>query len=100
MGKNTTVKADALKLIKDVRRAEMFRYVRLELSRIEHSGKHILRYIGIESMCNAHGIDPIGMAVILCTEDGCTVVYDDSTISKSENIAKQRAVEKVIAALV
>ena len=66
----------------------------------EHSGKHILRYIGIESMCNAHGIDPIGMAVILCTEDGCTVVYDDSTISKSENRAKQRAVEKVIAALV
>lgn len=51
------------------------------------------RFNAIEFMCSAPGIDPVEMAVAL-KKDGFEVVFDDSSISRGENVRKRNLVEK------
>lgn len=53
-----------------------------------------VRFICVEYLCGFTKIDPFEMAASLIS-DGISVVYDDSSISKSENEKKRRKVKKI-----
>lgn len=52
-----------------------------------------IRMIVIEYLCRFPKLDPFKMAKILMN-NGYNIVFDDSTITKAENEAKRRKVEK------
>ena len=53
------------------------------------------RFNVIEYLCRFPEIDPFEMAASLL-KDGITVLFNDSSISKSENKAKERKVNKLL----
>lgn len=53
-----------------------------------------IRMIVIEYLCRFLELDPFKMAKILIN-NGYSIVFDDSTITKAENEAKRRKVEKI-----
>lgn len=59
------------------------------------SGNENIRFNCIEYFCNPK-IDPFIMAASIA-KDGITILYDDSSISKEENKAKERKVKKLLA---
>lgn len=54
-----------------------------------------LRFNCIEYVCRFPAINPYKMAVALVAE-GIKIVFDDSSISKAENQAKERKVKKLL----
>ena len=55
-----------------------------------------IRFNCIEYLCGFPKIDPFVMAASI-TKEGITIVYDDSSISKTENKAKENKVKKILA---
>lgn len=53
-----------------------------------------IRFICIEYLCNFPKIDPYVMAASLM-KDGINIVYDDSSISRAENNAKEKRVKQL-----
>ena len=60
------------------------------------SGNENIRFICIEYLCEFPKIDPYMMAASI-TNDGITILYDDSSISREENRRKERQVKKLLA---
>lgn len=56
----------------------------------------ILRFNVIEYVCNFPKINPFVMAASLA-EDGFTILYDDSSISTTENRRKEKQVKRLLA---
>jgi len=61
---------------------------------IGDSDKNI-RFIVIEYLCSFPKINPFEMAVSI-TKDRITVLFDDSSISKADNRAKESKVNKLL----
>ena len=59
----------------------------------ECGGDGRFRFNAIEFICSFPGIDPVEMAVAL-KKDGYGVVFDDSSISRGENLRKEKMVER------
>ena len=59
------------------------------------SGNENIRFICIEYLCGFPKIDPFVMAASIIKE-GITIVYDDSSISRAENKAKENKVNKLL----
>lgn len=55
-----------------------------------------VRFNVIEYLCNFPQIDPFMMAVSII-KDGITILFDDTSISKKDNQAKERKVNKLLA---
>lgn len=60
----------------------------------ESSGK--IRFNVIKYLCSFPKIDPFVMAASI-TKDGITILYDDSSISRAKNRAKENKVKKLLA---
>jgi len=61
---------------------------------IGDSDKNI-RFIVIEYLCSFPKINPFEMAASIA-KDGITILYDDSSISKADNRAKESKVNKLL----
>ena len=59
------------------------------------SGNENIRFICIEYLCGFPKIDPYVMAASI-KKDGITILYDDSSISKEENIRKEKQVNELL----
>lgn len=59
------------------------------------SGNENIRFNAIEFLCSFPSIDPFVMAASII-KDGINVLFDDSSISKQENKAKERKVQKLL----
>lgn len=57
--------------------------------------KKEVRFISVEYLCSFSKIDPFVMAASIIN-DGIVVLYDNSSISKKENKAKERKVNKLL----
>lgn len=55
-----------------------------------------IRFITIEYLCSFPLINPFVMAASIIN-DGMTILFDDSSISREENKAKERQVKKLLA---
>lgn len=53
------------------------------------------RFNCIEYLCSFPKINPFIMAASIA-KDGITILFDDTSISKKENIAKERKVKKLL----
>ena len=62
----------------------------------EASQNQNLRFNGIEYLCSFPEIDPFVMAASII-KDGITILFDDTSISKKDNQAKERKVNKLLA---
>lgn len=60
------------------------------------SGNENIRFNCIEYLCSFPKIDPFVMAASIVKE-GITILYNDSSISREENRAKERKVKKLLA---
>lgn len=60
------------------------------------SGNENIRFNCIEYLCNFPKIDPFAMAASIMKE-GITIAFDNSSISRQENKAKERKVKKLLA---
>lgn len=54
-----------------------------------------LRFCVIEYLCSFPGLDPYAMAAEILRE-GVKILYDDSSITKEENKAKERKVKELL----
>lgn len=59
------------------------------------SGNNGIRFIVIEYLCSFPKIDPYVMAASIAN-DGITILYDDSSISKADNNAKEKKVKRIM----
>ena len=73
---------------------KMFQTYKNDLIRLSADHGEV-RFTCIEYTCSFPDIDPYEMAASLI-KDGIKVVYDDSSISKADNDAKERKVKEVI----
>ena len=62
----------------------------------ETSGNEGIRFNVIEYVCSFPKINPFVMAASIINE-GITILFDDSSISKEENRRKERQVKKLLA---
>lgn len=75
----------------------IFQYYKQDLIKTKESSKNIgLRFNVIEYVCSFPKINPFVMASSIANE-GITILFDDSSISKEENRRKERQVEKLLA---
>ena len=73
----------------------MFQIYKQDLIKTKETSKNIgLRFSVIEYVCSFPKIDPFVMAAHIA-KDGITILYDDSSISQSENKAKERKVKQI-----
>lgn len=71
----------------------MFDHYKRRLITECNNNLHGIRFNCVQYLCSFPGIDPVEMAASL-QNDGFTILYDDSSISRRENVAHQAAVNK------
>lgn len=75
----------------------VFQYYKQDLIKTKEASKNIgIRFNVIEYLCSFPKINPFVMAASIAN-DGITILYDDSSISREENKAKERQVKKLLA---
>lgn len=73
--------------------AEMFEFCKNRIIKEAMEPVGYVRFIVIEYICSFPKINPYDMAVAL-SKDGYEIKFDDTSISKEENIRKKNKVEK------
>lgn len=75
----------------------IFQSYKQDLIKTKETSKNIgLRFCCIEYLCSFPKINPFEMAASIA-KDGIMILYDDSSISRQENKAKERQVNKLLA---
>lgn len=75
----------------------IFQYYKQDLIKTKELSKNIgLRFNVIEYVCSFPKINPFVMAASI-TNEGITILFDDSSISREENRRKERQVKKLLA---
>lgn len=75
----------------------IFQYYKQDLIKTKELSKNIgLRFNVIEYVCSFPKINPFIMAASI-TNEGITILFDDSSISREENRRKERQVKKLLA---
>lgn len=75
----------------------VFQSYKQDLIKVKETSKNIgLRFNVIEYVCSFPKINPFVMAASIA-QDGITILYDDSSISREENRRKERQVKKLLA---
>lgn len=75
----------------------VFQFYKKDLLKVkETSGNEGIRFNVIEYVCNNTLIDPYIMTASI-TNEGTTILYDDSSISREENKRKERRVKRLLA---
>lgn len=66
------------------------------IEEVRNSGSEKIRFNVIEYLCSFPKINPFVMAASI-TNEGITILFDDSSISREENRRKERQVKKLLA---
>lgn len=74
------------------KRERIFDFYKRDLIKLTNNSMRPIRFNCIEYVCRFPKINPFEMAKAL-KNDGCDLVFDDSSISQKENDRKRKAVE-------